>query len=334
MLRIHFTAQDLVRVDLIEPLPEISEAVLSLQVARRTDQEVRFGAWRTGLRTQLPAGVGPLLDLVPARGWIPDFLTPTTNPGEPAAALEDVRATPRHRLAADLGRFAGARPLPDWVSSLGHGDPGAMDVVVRALGAYHAAVIAPRVRALQGVLDAELARRTTSLYRRGIGGLLGGLHPALLWRPPVLTVPARADADVHLAGRGLMLAPMLFCGPLPRLVDGGADRVPVLCYPLPFDLAANPLSDASPAQQRQHASALGRLLGTTRAAALRAIASTPGLSTAELADRLAVSLASASEHATVLRRAGLTTTHRDGPRVRHHLTAAGATVLAAPIAAP
>lgn len=63
------------------------------------------------------------------------------------------------------------------------------------------------------------------------------------------------------------------------------------------------------------------------AAVLRTIAD--GCSTTELAGRVGISLAAASQHASVLRDAGLITTHRQGSGVLHVLTPLGAEPLRA-----
>ena len=63
------------------------------------------------------------------------------------------------------------------------------------------------------------------------------------------------------------------------------------------------------------------LLGRTRAAVLRAL--TTPRSTGELAVALGISPAGASQHAGVLRAAGLVASRRDGRRVRHAVTALG-----------
>ncbi|QLY32276.1 ArsR/SmtB family transcription factor [Nocardia huaxiensis] len=70
---------------------------------------------------------------------------------------------------------------------------------------------------------------------------------------------------------------------------------------------------------------LSALLGATRAAVLEAIAD--GGSTTEVALRLGVSPSSASEHAAVLRRAGLVISVRARNQVRHHLTPLGIALL-------
>jgi DNA-binding transcriptional ArsR family regulator len=70
---------------------------------------------------------------------------------------------------------------------------------------------------------------------------------------------------------------------------------------------------------------LGVVLGRTRASALRALRDS--CSTTELADRLGISVSSASQHATALRAAGLIRTERHGQAVRHSLTALGRALL-------
>jgi DNA-binding transcriptional ArsR family regulator len=66
---------------------------------------------------------------------------------------------------------------------------------------------------------------------------------------------------------------------------------------------------------------LARLLGGTRAAALADLAAPR--STTELAERLALSPATASHHLAALRDAGLATGRRDGPAVLYVRTPLG-----------
>lgn len=75
---------------------------------------------------------------------------------------------------------------------------------------------------------------------------------------------------------------------------------------------------------------LSALLGATRAAVLEAIAD--GGSTTDLALRLGISPSSASEHAAVLRGAGLTVSIRSRNQVRHRLTPLGAALLGIEVA--
>ncbi len=75
------------------------------------------------------------------------------------------------------------------------------------------------------------------------------------------------------------------------------------------------------------AALLAALVGRNRAAVLGTIAE--GCTTTELADRVGISLAAASQHASILRDAGLITTHRKGSAVLHILTPLGVGVLRA-----
>ncbi|WP_329538320.1 ArsR/SmtB family transcription factor [Streptomyces sp. NBC_01450] len=72
---------------------------------------------------------------------------------------------------------------------------------------------------------------------------------------------------------------------------------------------------------------LTALLGRTRAAVLHAIATHPGCNTAELAAVLGIGPSGASQHATVLRQAGLVTTLRHRNSAVHTPTSTGLSLL-------
>jgi DNA-binding MarR family transcriptional regulator len=74
-------------------------------------------------------------------------------------------------------------------------------------------------------------------------------------------------------------------------------------------------------------SALASLIGRTRARVLAVIGGGGGLTTTEIARRLRISPASASEHAYALRAAGLIRSERDGPCVEHRVTRLGRALL-------
>ena len=152
---------------------------------------------------------------------------------------------------------------------------------------------------LSGVHD--IAMRTHQTERHGTLAMLTNLHPDITWQPR--TPPEGA-------GRGLILAPCLF-GQQRAHGGPGADGTQVVIYPTTdLDEAYTPPEDH-----------LAALLGAGRAAVLRSLrvpASTSGL-----ARRLGISAPMASNHATLLRNAGLVATTRDGKSVRHELTVVG-----------
>ena len=123
--------------------------------------------------------------------------------------------------------------------------------------------------------------------------------------------------EFWLGGDGLQLVPSaLWSGPPlfcigPRESGGNA-----LVY------AAHPRTTHNSADGPRH---LAELLGSTRAAVLQALCDPCG--TGELAARLGISAASASEHATALRNADLIQTARHGRGVRHCLTPLGQSLL-------
>lgn len=94
-----------------------------------------------------------------------------------------------------------------------------------------------------------------------------------------------------------------------------------LSYPVPRDNDNNDDAAAVAPERR----ALEKLVGATRAAALDAIAET--CTTTELAQRIGVTLATASHHTTVLRDAGLIFSRRIGNTVHHRITPRGAALL-------
>jgi DNA-binding transcriptional ArsR family regulator len=123
------------------------------------------------------------------------------------------------------------------------------------------------------------------------------------------------DRTLSLAGRGITLIPSYFCTGAPvTLIDPALQ--PALVYP-----ARHPLDAAAP----ELPEALIPLLGRTRAECLHLL-HTPH-TTSQIAERLGVSVGSASKQATILRNAGLIDSTRSGGAVVHRLTTLGANLL-------
>jgi DNA-binding transcriptional ArsR family regulator len=98
---------------------------------------------------------------------------------------------------------------------------------------------------------------------------------------------------------------------------------PVLVYPV------DPIPGWADAEcgAGEDTKSLVALLGRTRAAVLQAIADQPYSNTTELARAAGTSPAGASQHATVLRAAGLVITQRRNGSAVHTLSRRGAVVL-------
>ncbi|MFJ4095407.1 ArsR/SmtB family transcription factor [Kitasatospora sp. NPDC089913] len=328
MLRIRFTHDDLTRVRIARAPDPLTETVLSLSLVQARDVGgVALEGWRSMTRKRLRPELRVLFELATAAGVTeaPEaFLHAGT--GSLTDSLEQTWSLPRQLWAADLAALEYLRPtVPRWVRELHRGDREWRGLVRRRLREYHAFAVAPYWSQLLAANHTERAARAMAAVDTGLDGLLGTLHPDVRWESPVLSVPCPVDADLNLRGAGILLVPTFFWPePLVLTDNRGPDHPVVLHYPLARDLATYRTVWAAAASAEPEG-ALVALLGATRARTLRAVADPAG--TAELARRTGTSPATASHHASVLRSAGLLTTERSGPGVRHVLTPLGQALL-------
>lgn len=319
MLRIRLGLEDLARLRLASSgVASPIEAMYSVMVLRGPAAGPAFRRWRARMRRLAGPETGPLLDLLrPDAGDLPDFLL--TRTGDLGAYLETVASTPADALGAQLRAvYGGLRPSM-YARDLASGDRAARTALITAIESYYRAFAADWP-VLRETAAADLAERSSVLARAGLGAVLESLHPGLRWRPPALEIDRPGpDREIEPGGRPVVLVPALFLWGRPRVLlepDGPL----FVTYPaggalrLPADPAApdDPLTEA---------------LGRTRAQVLRALRT--GRTTTQLAEQLAVSAASASEHTAVLRRAGLVASRREGRAVRHMATPLGLELLGA-----
>lgn len=279
--------------------------------------------------------------LIPGRGYFPDFLTPVEGQYGWDVALDALRGIRPDRMRRELallgsGSGAGAGAAPgaasgaSMASRLREFMDGGTKHLPRLLGelrGYHRAAVEPYWTHIQAQIEAERAARGRALLDGGADELLASLPPMLRWRAPVLECDYPVDRDVRLRGRGLLLQPSFFCRRTAVTLHD-PELPPVLVYPAASHLASAPTGGEAGRtvhveEQRQRT--LGKLVGHTRSVVLRAIGD--GATTSELARRAGVSLASASQHACVMREAGLVTTLRHGNAVLHTVTPLGAALL-------
>ncbi|KAA2253892.1 winged helix-turn-helix transcriptional regulator [Solihabitans fulvus] len=321
VLRIHFTPQDLMRTRFVaEPAP-LAELVIALMVLRRGDADL-FDHWRHGARRVFPRESLPLFDLVlPDRG--PDFLDSLR--GDFEGGLDEVLSAPRREVRLALRTLESAdHPVAGWVRDLADGDRAAQRVLEVALRGAHEALVRRTWPRVAGSFHADLARRRELVLAQGIGAALTTLHPTARWNGSTLEIAAGGHRDVRLRGDGLTLMPTAFLASVRPLVGRAVPgRARLLVYPARIPL---PLITAGDAGADLPLS-VAALLGRTRAAVLEAIATNPAASTGELARRLGISSGRASEHATVLRQAGLINSHRHRNTVLHAPTPLGADLL-------
>nr|MDT0657853.1 winged helix-turn-helix domain-containing protein [Micromonospora sp. DSM 115978] len=330
MLRIIFSSEDIARTRVALAADPVWESVLSLHLLQGRPRDATMTGWRrevsAGLRREIAGGqLRMLFALNPARGYFPDFLTPSESAQGLEAGLDAIARTPVPLLHRDVSVLAAGNPLPPSATAVGRGEPAAMRDLVDAIRSYHGAAVEPYWQRIEAVVESDRARRVRSLLDGGAEGLLASLRPTMRWEGRVLEVPGYPSSrELHLDGRGLLLVPSFFCARTPvALLD--PTLPPVLVYPVDR-LGGLAGTAGGPGQAAaRHREALGALLGRTRASVLEVVGD--GCSTGEVARKLRISPAAASQHATVLRNAGLLVSHRDRNTVLHTLTPLGRAML-------
>lgn len=329
--RIHFTSQDLARTTVAEAPMPLKELGFALRVLRDRSQRARLDGWRRRSTATPPsAGARMVLSLVPAVGYSPTYLGPATT-GPPGEALDQVRATPRSEVRAQMAELASLQPVPSWARRLAD-DPVVYRRLSDGLGDLYDTLVGPYWTRITDVFTADRCVRMRQLLTGGVESLLSQANPRWMrWVPPVLEIrmPNGAEHDLYLEGRGVCLVPTVFADR--TLVDNEAVPRPTVCYPASAEqpLRALTIFGAERAAP-ERTDALAALLGQTRASVLSVIAGHPGCSTKELAALAGIAPASASEHASVLRGAGLVQTVRHRNSVVHSATSLGIALLDAP----
>ncbi|MFD7607203.1 ArsR/SmtB family transcription factor [Streptomyces mirabilis] len=323
MLRIHFTSDDLQNIRVArqpDPLWELMCSVCRLETGQGP---LEFGHWRRSARqrfsgdSNLVRALRPLRALIPATGYIPDFLTPPVTGGGLSAGLDQLLRTPRGQLVRELSRLAESRPVPNWATSLGRPGSDALKVLANCLGIYFRGLLEPHWPHIRTAVGNDVGVRARALLDGGTQALLESLRPVARWSAPVLEVDYPVQRDLYLEGRGLLLVPSYFCWRRPTaLADPGLD--PVLVYPV----AKTPLAVADGTD-----GGVERLLGRTRAAVLTEVAGQSARTTSEVAEAVGIALPSASYQIGVLRDGGLVASLRDGKYVLHTATLLGLRLL-------
>jgi DNA-binding transcriptional ArsR family regulator len=304
MLRLRFTAEDLLQVRFAARTAPLLEMLMAIATLQRDDAV--FSHWTRRIR--LPSATAlPLFELIPPTAWGgPLFIDPITDSFEDG--LETVMSTPPSYARAELIR---TRRPTTWTTSLADGEREAWRTLEKALrGGYEAVIAQDRAR-IRASFDADLAWRRMLLSEQGIGATLASLYPDSRWEGTTLIIGTPEESEHTLQGRGLTLMPSVFWAGRP-LVSTHSDGSMLLVYPA---LTPVPLVDTEPRDP------LAALLGRTRASILELLGERH--TTGEVALNLGISAASASVHAKTLREAGLIVTRRTGKAVIHVATPLG-----------
>jgi DNA-binding transcriptional ArsR family regulator len=325
-VRIHFTAADLARTRVSTTLGPLAETMLAMLSLRCPCQPpARLNGWRDRATRQLTAAMKPLAAMFPPGPSGVDFWTLTGYAPTIEQGIGKLLTIPREQMAAEMQGIE--RRLPESAWAAAETGSGAREQLADATMATYRVLVEPYWNRMHMCLNAEQVYRAQILARGGVEQLLATLHATKTrWRPPVLELLGTQGGDIHLDGRGVALIPSFLIGDFPMvttdLQNPGAQ--PRLLFPATGGLAADTrLWSATPPDS----GALAALVGRNRAAVMSSIVG--GCSTTDIAHRAGISLAAASQHATVLRDAGLITTHRHGRAVLHALTPLGTELLSA-----
>jgi DNA-binding transcriptional ArsR family regulator len=267
----------------------------------------------------------PYLDaLVPRRGFLPDFLTPTplTSRVEIEDDLAEVLATPdsviRQQvqwLIQDVGetemrRFYLAHPRE------------AVQSLVEDMRLYWRRALAHSWAGMQSVLEGDILYRGRQLALEGIESVLPDLHPSISYRPGAIYLAPAASAahcpiKVSLQGGGIQLVPIVFN------VAGRTWKVTPEWHPM---IGYSPRGVGLYNHQPRPSRPLEVALGAGRARVLQGLRSPA--TTGDLARRLGLTSGAVSQQLERLKRAGLVEAHRNGKRVYYQLTRRGEELIA------
>jgi DNA-binding transcriptional ArsR family regulator len=325
--RIHFTDDDLERIQVRPTLGPLAETVQAMSLLRCPQQpRATYRQWRGQVKDRLTPQMTALTALMPlgSKGVDLPMLIGTAATIE--QGIQALLAVPREQLLMEMEFTDREAKLPAAAWAVAETGQARIQLAAAAVAA-HRALVEPYWTRIHACLHAEHVAWLRVLADGGTARLLASLQSQWVrWRPPVLEVLVSVDYDIPLNGQGIALLPSVFVGQLPSLhqVPGDPTAMPWLVLPPTGNRMEQRQLWGDP---RPRGAALAALVGRNRAAALRTIAG--GCSTTELADRVGISLAAASQHASVLREAGLITTHRQGSAVLHVLTPLGVELLRA-----
>ncbi|WP_030236276.1 ArsR/SmtB family transcription factor [Streptomyces sp. NRRL S-350] len=318
MIALRFGVADVARTRfVISPLDHLMAGSARLGVHHSVGS--RSERWWRGARRHVPDRAGRFLDVVNASPvGVPNFMVADLDAvrRQLTDELDALLSVPQQAVEEDVAMFGSGPELPTALARLRDDGTRGLREVSDGAWALFRSCLAPDWPDIRRALETDVAARSRTAARSGIGAMLDSLHPKAVWRDEgVLECTVGAlEGSFDLGGRGLELRPNYFLQQGIGLL-AGQDRQSLLLHPVGAPAA-------EPTSRPPAADGLAAVLGPARARVLRAIAGS-ACSTTELAQRLGVTPPSASAHAAALRAAGLIGTRREGKQVRHTLTDVG-----------
>jgi len=269
-------------------------------------------------------GIAAIRALYHRNGYNADFIQPP--PDRIGLTFADqlavVRRTPLDRARDEIARSLAGRPPPTGPAGRLLAADDVVDRLAETIDAAWRALIAPDWPRLRAILERDVVYRAGRLTTYGWSSALADLDARLRWDPDpgAITVTGFAAERHRLGGRGLLLVPTVF-GVLSLHLDP----------PWPYAIGYRARGVAGlfgPPDADRVADGLDRLIGSGRAAVLRALA-VPA-TTSQLAAQLGVAVGTVGGQLAVLRDAGLVRRTRTGREVRYERTALGDALSAEP----
>jgi DNA-binding transcriptional ArsR family regulator len=247
----------------------------------------------------------PLLSVLPADGYIPDFITPP--PESPLMRIEDelelVRTTPPRQVRKELAIFKSqhGNRMPKAAEPLYRDPQRELPTLTEVMAEYWERAVAPHWPRILALLSADLRHRATRLTENGPSGLFNDLHPTISFEGEWLHIDQSWQGTVELDGQGLLLLPTVFSWERPSVISVKPWQ-PTLIYPARgVALLWEPEHETPPE--------LAGLIGATRARILGALEAPQ--STTELAAQLGLTPGAVSQHLKVLADARLVARRRE-----------------------
>lgn len=319
MIRIHLDSATLARTRIaISPLSE-SVAAVELLYRHGPHAPWPYTAWsehawkilQTAERTA-PVRVYGLLAEQQNLGPTPDVFEPIPEVPAPdlAEGLEVLRHTPSELVEEQFAMHF-ARGVPDFLRPYRDDRAAAFGALADAVEEFWRLAIAPLWPRMRTALDEEVLLRARSLASLGPESVLAGLGGRTVWESPVLSLPKSKESRVTAADQRLLLVPLVFAQ---DRVGNSTDHPEILRVSYQARGAAL-LAGGTPPPPRDEPDRLVPLVGSRRAAVLRALASPATTSTV-------------SEQLTALVAAGVVQRRRSGRSVFYGLEPAGEVLLA------